>query len=211
MEKKTPQKESTIKDFLEVIFRRKWIILGVVLVSTTLVIVLNLREPAIFESTGKMLVRRGEASGVFNSYVRTLTWEEEISSQIEMVKSKVVIDRAMELVTDFLPEGYSGSEKIDFGRVQSGVIATSNVLWVTYSGLHPVFCEAAVNAIINSYKEYYQMVRTPPEMEDFFTSEMNTAKADLEYWRDRKSSVEKEWGLVDIVSQVKNNLSRLER
>ncbi|MCK4538580.1 MAG: hypothetical protein KAV42_07290 [Candidatus Krumholzibacteria bacterium] len=210
MEKKTVQKESTIKDFLEVIFRRKWIILGVVLVSTTLVIGLNLRESAIFESTGKMLVRRGEASGVFNNNVRTLTWEEEISSQIEMVKSQVVIDRARELVVDFLPEGYSSSEKIDFERVQSGVIATSNVLWVSYSGLHPVFCEASVNAIINSYKEYYQMVRTPPEMEDFFSSEMNSVKTDIEYWRERKTRMEKKWGLVDIQSQVRNTLTRLE-
>ncbi|MBU8923165.1 MAG: hypothetical protein KOO63_15205 [Bacteroidales bacterium] len=211
MEKRTVQKESTIKDFLEVIFRRKWVILGVVLVSTTLVIALNLREPAIFESTGKMLVRRGEATGVFSRSVRTLPWEEEISSQIEMVKSQVVIERARELVVDFLPESYSSEEKIGFGEVQSGVIATSNVLWVSYSGLDPIFCEASVNAIINSYKEYYQKVRTPPEMEDFFTSEMNTAKADLEYWRDRKTSVEKKWGLVDIAFQVRTNLSRLEK
>ncbi|HSG27446.1 MAG TPA: hypothetical protein VLA34_03125, partial [Candidatus Krumholzibacterium sp.] len=210
MVKTTAGKESTVKDFLEVIFRRKWIILSVVFIATSLVIFLNMREPAVFESSGKMLVRRGESVGVFNQYVRTLAWEEEIASQIEMVKSQVVIARARELLSKYLPEGYEGSENISYAGVQSGVITTSNVLWVSYSGMDPVFCEAAVNAIINSYKEYYQKVRTPPEMEDFFSAELTAVTADLEFWRSKKSQLEKEWGIVDIQHQVRNTLNRLE-
>lgn len=204
-------KESTVKDFLEVLFRRKWIILGVVFISTAIVIYMNLREPAVFESTGKMLVKRGETQGVFNTYVRTLTWEEEIASQIEMVKSQVVVNRARELVRSYLPEGYETDEKVEYGRLTSGVISTSNVLYVTYSGLDAIFCEAAVNAIVNSYKEYYQQIRTPPEMEDFFSAELNIVKEDIEYWRERKMTLEKEWGIVDMQFQQRNTLNRLER
>ena len=203
-------KESTVKDFLEVIFRRKWIIIGVVVVSTALVLFMNMRQQAIYESTGKMLVQRGEASGVFSNVVRTLTWEEEIASQIEMVKSQVVIQGAEKLIGKYLPPEYQTEEKIAYGMVGSGVITTSNVLWVNYLSLDPVFCEAAVNAIINSYKDYYQQVRTPPEMEDFFSAELTVVKNDLEYWRDRKGRLEKEWGLVDIATQSRNTLARLE-
>ena len=210
MEKTPAIKESTVKDFFEVIFRRKWIIIGVVFISTVLVIFLNLREPAVFESVARMLVKRGEASGVFNSRVRVLPWEEEIGSQIEMVRSRVVLDRAYELLPLYFPEGYKTDQKIGYANVGSGVISTSNVLWVSYTCLDPVFAEASVNAIVNSYKAYYQQVRTPPEMEDFFSLELNRLNEDLEYWRNRKTVLEKEWGIIDIRVQGENLLKQIE-
>ena len=59
MDKLETRKESTIKDFLEVIFRRKWIIAGVVAVATATVIILNLKDPAVYESNVRLLVKRG--------------------------------------------------------------------------------------------------------------------------------------------------------
>ena len=195
------RKESTIKDFLEVIFRRKWIIVGIVTVATAVAFIVNMREPAVYESSAKVLVKRGEQPGVFSRSVQTLTWEEEISSQIEMVKSTIVADRAHELFADYAPAGYTPKAKINVNRVGAGVVGTSNVIWVAYSSDDPVFCEVAVNAIVNAYKEYYQRVRTPPEMEDFFSREMQTMKEEIEYWRERKERVATEWGIVDLQQQ----------
>lgn len=195
------QKESTVKDFLEVVFRRKWIIVGIVAVATLSVLFLSLKEPAVYESSAKALVRRGEAQGVFNQYVRTLTWEEEIASQIEMVKSLVVVERARELMPEFYPEGYQPSETIHEGRVGAGVISTSNVIWIIYESSDPVFCEVAVNAIVNSYKEYYHKFRTPPEMDNFFETEIRSIKEELDYWMQRKEKIYREWDIVDIESQ----------
>jgi uncharacterized protein involved in exopolysaccharide biosynthesis len=205
------KKESTFKDFLEVIFRRKWIVIGIVGVATVTVLILNMREPAIYESVARMLVKRGEALGVFSQSIRTLTWEEEIASQIELIKSQVVLSRAQELLPEFLPAAYSGPTEIAYGGVNSGVVSTSNVLWVTYTAMDPLFCEAAVNAIAQSYREYYQEVRTPPEMEDFFLQELQILKEEIEYWRRRKQQVESEWGIIDIREQGRNTLLRLER
>ena len=195
------RKESTIKDFLEVIFRRKWIIVGIVTVATAVAFIVNMREPAVYESSVKALVKRGEQPGVFSRSVQTLTWEEEISSQIEMVKSTIVADRAQELFADYAPAGYTPKAKINVNRVGAGVVGTSNVIWVAYSSNDPIFCEVAANAIINAYKEYYQRVRTPPEMEDFFSREMQTMKEEIEYWRERKERVATEWGIVDLHQQ----------
>jgi len=203
------KKESTVKDFLEVIFRRKWIILGIVLVATTTVLLLNTREPTVYESVARMLVKRGEAHGVFTPYVRTLTWEEEIASQIEMVKSQVVIDRAQEIFDRFVPDGYETDRRLELGRVNAGVVSTSNVIWVTYSSGDPVFCQIAVNAIVNAYRDYYQQARTPPEMEDFFAHEKQTLMDEIEYWRERKEKVEREWGIIDIERQRVNTIDQL--
>ena len=211
MEDAAAHKESTVKDFLDVVFRRKWIILGIVTMATSVVIVFSMKEPASYESVAKILVKRGESQGVYSQSIRTLSWEEEISSQIEMIKSQVVASRAQELLTDFYPEGKEPAQKINAGRVNSGVISTSNVLWVAYTSMDPLFCEAAVNAIVNAYKEYYENVKTPPEMEDFFSRELSTLREEIEYWRKRKERIEKEWGIVDIKQQRSITLNCLER
>ena len=195
------KKESTVKDFLEVVFRRKWIIIGIVLVATISVMLLNLRGPATYESSAKVLVKRGEIQGVFAQYIRTLSWEEEIASQIEMMKSVVVIDRANELLSEFSPDGYVPRGPINISNVNAGVIGTSNVIWVTYESTDPVFCEVVVNSIVNSYKEYYLRVRTPPEMDDFFNSELKTLKEEIDYWLDRKEKVFRSWDIIDLREQ----------
>ena len=210
-EQRSLQKESTVKDFLEVVFRRKWLIVGIVAVATLSVILLSLREPAVYQSSAKALVRRGEVQGVFSQYVRTLAWEEEIASQIELVKSYVVLRRAREIMAQFYPEGYEPSETIQEHRTDAGVISTSNVIWVTYDSSDPVFCEVAVNAIVNAYKEYYHRFRTPPEMDDFFESEILSLKEEIDYWLERKERVYRDWDIVDIENQRRNLTEKLAR
>ena len=209
METIEAKKESTVKDFLEVIFRRKWIILGIVLVSTAMVVILNVRKPAVYESTAKVLIKRGEASGVFDRNVRTLNWEEEIASQIEMVKSHTVVSSAQLIVSQFYPKGYTTNRKIQLAKVNSGVVTTSNVIWVTYGSDDPVFVEAAVNAIVTAYREYYSNTKTPPEMEDFFSQEIERLQEEIEYWREHKEKVLKEGDIIDIQDQRRNLLARI--
>jgi uncharacterized protein involved in exopolysaccharide biosynthesis len=209
MEPIEARKESTVKDFLEVIFRRKWIILGIVLISTAMVVILNLRKPAEYESTAKVLIKRGEAPGVFDRGVRTLDWEEEIASQIEMVKSQTVVSSAQRIVSQFYPKGYATNRKILLAKVNCGVVTTSNVIWVTYGSDDPVFVEAAVNAIVTAYREYYSNTKTPPEMEDFFSQEIERLQEEIEYWREHKEKVLKEGDIVDIEDQRRNLLARI--
>jgi succinoglycan biosynthesis transport protein ExoP len=204
------RRESTVKDFLEVVFRRKWIIVGILGVATIIVVILSLRQPAVYESTARVLVKRGETPGVFDRNVRTLNWEEEISSQIEMIKSQVVVGEAQKLLPRFLPEGYATNRRIVLSRVNSGVVTTSNVVWVAYTSDDPVFCEGVVNAIVTAYRQYYTTIRTPPEMDDFFSQEIQRLKEEIEYWRDRKERALKEWNIVDITDQRRSLLDRSE-
>lgn len=203
------KRESTVKDFLEVVFRRKWIIVGIVAVATVVTTIVTLRQPALYESAAKMLVRRGETPGVYDASIRTLTWEEEIASQIEMIQSQVAVQRAQELLPKYLPEGYKPHEKIALGKVAAGVVSTSNVIWVTYNSEDPVFCRSAVDAIVNAYKDYYTGIRTPPEMEDFFAGEMQRLTDEMEYWRERKEKALAQWDIVDLEDQRRNLLERL--
>lgn len=210
MESVEIRRESTVKDFLEIIFRRKWIIVGIVAASTATVFIMSLREPAVYESSAKMLIKRGEAPGVFDRGVRTLDWEEEISSQIEMVKSQTVIDRAREIVPRFYPAAYKTDLTIEAAQANAGVVTTSNVIWVTYDSGDPVFCEAAVNAVVTAYKEYYTDTKAPPEMEDFFSGELQRIKEEIDYWRDHKTKVLQAGNIVDLEAQRRTLVARFD-
>ena len=48
------------RDFLAVLFRRRWIIGTVFAVTTLTVVAINLTRPLFWESTGKVILKRGE-------------------------------------------------------------------------------------------------------------------------------------------------------
>jgi len=122
-----------------------------------------------------------------------------------------VAGRAQEIITRYFPEGYETDERLSPWRIGSGVVGTSNVLWITYTSSDPVFCRAAADAVINSYKEYYLGARTPPEMEDFFSGEMSDLQNEIAHLRERKTLLETESGIIDMKQQVKYSLDRLSR
>jgi len=203
-------KESTVKDFLEVIFRRKWLILGIVMFATLTVIYLNMREPAIYESISTVLLKRSQPASVFATYSRSLPWEEDVASQIELAKSQMILDRAQENLHKYLPDNYDRVPSIKPRSVSSGVVTTSNVIWIKYTSGDPVLCEAAVEAITSTFRDYYSKIRTPPGMEDFFSRELKMIKEEIEYWRDRKDNLEHRWGLADVEMQRKSLIDRME-
>src|SRR6266852_5035352 len=86
------------RDFLAVLFRRRWIIGTVFIVTTLTVLVINFTQPLMFESTGKVIVKRGERDNLLQGSMRMLTWSEELASEVEVVKSSTVIQRAQVLV-----------------------------------------------------------------------------------------------------------------
>ena len=104
--------QGSARDFLAVLFRRRWVIGTVFAVTTVTVIAINLTQPLYFESTGKVIVKRGVRDNIMSGGMRTLTWEEELSSEVETVKSGVIVQRAQALLNETrAAEGRSTSER----------------------------------------------------------------------------------------------------
>ena len=89
---------TSIRDFVAVIFRRKWIILSVFAITATVTAATVLSRPTVWESTGKILVKRGVKDSIYGSYIRTLSWAEDLSSEVETAHSTVVLQRAQGMV-----------------------------------------------------------------------------------------------------------------
>ena len=66
MDDRSTRQETSVRDFLDVVFRRKGIIASILVLSVVLVVFLDSRKPEVWESNSRVLVRRGEQSSVLN-------------------------------------------------------------------------------------------------------------------------------------------------
>lgn len=195
-------RETTFQDFLTVVFHRKWIVIPVVVFASLFVIYLNTRQPTVYESQSRVLVRRGEQSSIFNLNPKILPWEEEISSQIEVIRSQPVMKEARAILNE--NGGGSGDEgAVPFraGKVRTGVVGESNVLWIAYTDFNPEFARKAVDAVTRAYMAYYSVRAAPPQVEEFFDKEIDSLEADLAIWRKRKSTFIEDNQILEIDGQ----------
>ena len=84
----TGQSETTMRDLLAVVFRRKWLILGIFGVATLLVGVKEFSSPTSWSADATLLLNRQNArASVLERSGRVLPWTEVIESEIEVVRS----------------------------------------------------------------------------------------------------------------------------
>jgi uncharacterized protein involved in exopolysaccharide biosynthesis len=179
--------ETTLRDFLSVIFRRKWVIVSVVALATLTVFYLNARKPLFWESSSRILVQRGE-SDPFSGHVRYLSWAEEVSSQIEVILSEAVFGRAREIFTDSLAaRGLPASWQFQPGHARADVRGESNVFTISYLDLNGAVAQLGCNAMTLSFEEYYRERKEPPALADFFAAGIADVQGDLEYWRAKRN------------------------
>ncbi len=181
------KQEATLRDFLNVIFRRKILILTIVFITSAMVFVLNTIQPQVYESNSRVLIRRGEIQGVFEG-IRYLSWEEEISSQIEVILSEAVYTIARQFFADSVAAfGIPDYAAFNPGSVRASAIGESNVLALRYTGFNPDECKLGCAAITHAYAQYYKQKKAPPELTDFFAQEMEDIQAELAHWRQKKN------------------------
>ena len=182
------QNETTVRDFLNVIFKRKWVIIAVVALTTVMVFYLNTRKPEMYESYSRILVQRGEQGNILTGAVRYLTWAEEVSSQIEVIMSESVFRRSAQLFADSAAaRGMPGDWHFAAGRVRADVVGESNVFMIKYQDLNPQVALLGCEAMTQSFQEYYKEKKAPPALSDFFANEISDVREDLEHWINKRN------------------------
>src|SRR5213080_248420 len=87
-----PARQATAREFLAVLFRRKWIIIGLFLVTTLTVITVAVTTPKFFLSSGRILVKRGERQSSLRPERQIFSeWEQELGSEMQILKSVPVV------------------------------------------------------------------------------------------------------------------------
>ena len=160
------------RDFLSVLFRRRWIIGTVFAVTTLTVLGINFSQPLFYESTGKVIVKRGVRDNIMQGYARTLSWEEELASEVETVKSGAVLGIAQEYLDAQRAVRGLATTRIAVERIEASVVGESNVIAMSYQDRKPETALEVTDAVIHAYMQYRKNEYTLKFPKEFFDSEI---------------------------------------
>ena len=189
-EDEKPRREASIRDFLRIVFRYKWVLVILFVVSTVVVAAINVRSPVLYESEARVLVRRGQLENMVDARYRYLTWQEEVLSELEAVKSYSVLARAREILSSKLDEkGLDRKSLIARGYVQVDVIKESNVLAISYLHRDPVYVVLVADAVTEAYMEYRERTYDVEKLEAFFAEQIEEVQRQMDDLRNARGEL----------------------
>lgn len=203
----SPQNRATAREFMSVLFRRKAIILGLFAVTTATVVALALSTPVIYSSTGRVLVKRGERESALSPTRQVYdAWEEGLGSELEIVKSYAVLQRARQIIATEHP---GGRIPIDGARVDAEVMGKSNVVGIAYTDLVPRTAQVVADAVVRAYVEYRETDPTVQYPKQFFDRELSQLEGQMNRLEDEKRAFITRTGAVDLEDQQREQIGNL--
>jgi uncharacterized protein involved in exopolysaccharide biosynthesis len=196
---------------MSVVFRRKGIILTVVLAALVTVVYLNATTAPSFFSTARLLVSRGEPESVFNTRKMLLSWEEELNSEIEVLRSTTLGKMAQALLDEsHAVDGFGQPIRFRPGLVRPTTTGKSAVLVVTYTADDPREAREALRALTRAYIDWRSETRSPPYVEAFFQTELEALRDRLADWEQRRAEFMSDEGIISIHSEQESLLRQRE-
>ncbi len=181
-------RDTSLRDFLAIVFRRIWIILGVFLASIGLVLALDALSPTEHESYSQVLISRGQPESAYSSRVRVLSWEEDLNSELETVRSAHILQLAQKLIDEQrVRDSHGGPIRIQPAQVTSTTPGKSSIIYVRVRDRDPVAAREIARAVTQAYASFRLNVRTVPEIDAFFREEIESVRAQLEDWEQRRA------------------------
>jgi len=182
------RQETSLRDFLDVVFRRKWVIIGMVVTTTLLVFAIDARRPDLWESTARVLVKRGEQPSILTQQRYVLSWAEDVASVVQLILSEDVFKGARVAFADSMSTGrYPKDWTFNPGSVHSGVIGESNVFTISYSDPRREICRLGCNVVTDAFREFYIKSNSPPPVSDYFVHQLTDTRASLAQAREERN------------------------
>lgn len=194
----TAPQRATAREFLAVLFRRRWIIIGLFAVTFGTVLAVVATTPLVYISSGAVLVRRGEQTSAMEPLRQVPNdWEIELGSEVQTAKSWPVLQLAQKFL-----DGEAGAPRVRVveDRVDAEVTGKTNVLAIAYVDRDPRVAERVCDALLRAYIQFRQGSQlTYPK--PFFDAEIRQADRQLETWMERRRTFANRTGIVDIAHQ----------
>jgi polysaccharide biosynthesis transport protein len=161
----------SLRDFLMVIFRRKWLILAMVGVTSTVVASALLLQPIVYTSDAKVMLVGVQRGSAVDRVIVPLNADELSSAECELIKSRPVLERAQAILDANAVKG-EPKYKIQPGSIKPAPIPKSRMLAISYVAPEPDEAQKINQALTSSYLDYHKDVFTVPDLADFFDSEL---------------------------------------
>ena len=147
--------EPTLKDYLQIIRRRKWVVLGSVVTMLAIGVLVTVFATPVFRADAQLLVREGavrpSSHEVQNPAVDLLALEypESVDTQLALLQSPAFVADVLQKVTGLPPE----EQKRNGPAVAAERVKDSNVIDLTVDSPDPKLAARVANAILNEYLE----------------------------------------------------------
>lgn len=201
-------RQATAREFLSVLFRRKWIILGLFLVTTATVLIVAMTTPTYYESSGRILVKRGERQSILRPERQVFSdWEQELGSEMQIMRSASVVKRARELM-DVEAKRLGQELSLDAASIDVEVMGKSNVIALGYRSLDPVQAQVACRAVMDSYMEYRRSRMTLDHPRQFLEKEIADLEASIRIRLEERRMFTEQTGIAAPVAQMQSWLTQ---
>ena len=197
-------RQATAREFLAVVFRRKWIIIGMFLVTTATVLSVALTTPTNFLSSGRILVKRGERQSVLRPDRQIFSdWEQELGSEMQIVKSVPVVKRARELMAIEAAKLHQPME-LDPASIDVEVMGKSNVIAIGYMSLDPALAQVACASVMDAYVEYRRSRAISESPAKFFEQGVADLEAQIKAKLEERQRYSEQTGVAAPVAQTQS-------
>jgi succinoglycan biosynthesis transport protein ExoP len=214
----TGARHFSVRDILAVVFRRKVPVTIVAVVVAATALTAASRTSSVYDATAKVFLRRSGATPLANSWTPFYGLEEEMNTEVEIVRSVDVMSRAVEILEEegVYYETTVGDSVVrrdpTIGDISAGLSATpiemSNVLLIKYTGSMPRFVEAAANAAAEAYVEHRIEVRSSTGIQGYFEDQLSMLEDRLLDLSSAELELRKESNIYDLEWQYQMTIGR---
>jgi uncharacterized protein involved in exopolysaccharide biosynthesis len=198
-------RQATMRDVLAVVFRRRWLILGLFASVTLTVLLLALLTPVTYLSTGRVLLIRGERQSTLSPQRQLMNeWEPEMASEVETARSTGVMQRARQLLTERARASGREPLPLDVTAVDVEVMGRSNVLAVGYTDRDRKTAHEVCDAVLTAYLAYRQNGQRMPGQDAFFAHQLDSLGGVMERLLRNRDRIAHETGLSNPAAQAQD-------
>lgn len=157
------ERELHLRDYLRVIYRRKWPALAVFVITAAVAIVRANLAPPVYRATTRILIEKAEVQNIGMANPLYAAWDPDFhNTQVQIIRSAATAERAAKALAadDSLRESIRATSAdpsvTNLTRmITSGIVAEpekdSKIVTISYLSREPALAAIIVNAVVKAY------------------------------------------------------------
>jgi uncharacterized protein involved in exopolysaccharide biosynthesis len=181
-------RQSSLRDFLHVIFKRKNQILIFFAVTVCTVVVGTFVIRPVYEAKAQILVKMGRENlyippNSTNSQIMNVNRDNQLNSEIELLKSRSLAEKVIKTIgpeTIYKNMEYKDAVLKFLKSLSVEGIKKSDVIEASFKHKDPEKAALIVNTLANAYLDEHLLVHKNPQSYNFFEDQSQVLKTKLE-------------------------------
>jgi len=207
-----PPAEETIdiREYIDIFFRRRWMLLGTLVIIVVLGMLYTFLQPKIYQSAAQILVITGRGGGAARSDVpvladlAALTQSRSIETQVAIITSRDLLDEAFaKLEPEIRSSGFRGGS-LPSWAVNAAALRNTDIITITTQAYTPEAAAALADTMAEAYFERDLKLNSKATRmaRDYVGESLAEAKENLTRANDELADFKQRTGLIDPNTQI---------